>query len=256
MTLQQIINQLQMNLPSIGLTEVFYYLNIAYKKIVTQDVTDFIFLNHDDNNFPFPILAAFAPAYSGSGDNWYDDWDNDLLTDKCYSIEDYVLYDTGKSTIPLEVDDVSVTCRRVANVFAFYNSSTFSDYQKTYKPFQLEDELYNKYSFCKIPFKSIDATSSSVAKIQFFTDLTTIDSPIFVEFYFVPPDITSVYSPCFLNLDKWGIDLVNGAKAYYQADINGREDSRMLFEQIVQTKISPNKNKSNSEVSMRFPTRI
>jgi len=257
MNLQQIVKQLQMNLPSIGQAEVFYYLNIAYKKIVTQDVSDFIFLNHDDTNFPYPILGVSAPAIfeEGTYNTWYESWDNSLLTDKSYNVNESLM-NTNAEIITLTFESIPIVCRKVISVFAFYNSSTMSDFQSMYKPFQLDSELYNKYSFVKVPFKSIDLTESSPAKIQFFTDITKIESPIFVELFFSPPDITSVYSPCLLDLNKWGIDLVSGAKAYYQADINGREDMRMLYEQNINVKIAPSKNRNNNDMSIRYPTRI
>ena len=252
-----------MNLPSLGDSDLFYYLNIAYNKITTLDVSDWVFLNQNDNRFPYPILYQHEP-YSqpmnanSDSEHWYENWQN-YFNRIMFPITEEFLVDSDKSFIDFVVGDngeIPISCRKVVGIFTFCSPNTMSDFPEIYKPFQSNFGLYTRYQFVKIPFKSINATHSTVAKVQFYHDLNKIRYPIFVEFLYLPPPINSVKSPCLIDLKKWGTDLLYGAKSYYQQDINGKSDDVLIFENRILQKISMDKNKDENSVSPRFPSRI
>ena len=261
------------SMPEVIDIDILKYINYAYKALVNQDSNDFIWLNRDDENFPYPILSGggdsgstYPNAKEGkvySQTKWEEDWKNNLRAIS-YSIRSFgygsAIVDTSNEYVDIKVNfegtDYDVKARKVKSIFTFYSSSVASDFQDIYRPIMMEYQFYSKYNFVKVPFTTIPKKQDTAPVVTFFGLLNRYAQPFFIEFYYEPPDITSVNSPIFIDIQKWLQPLNEGSVAFYEKIVNGVSDKLEYFNKrwLPEFKMESSYSSSESQ-SSRFRTR-
>jgi len=265
------------SMPEVTDIDILKYINYAYKALVNQDSNDFIWLNRNDENFPYPILSGgtdgltYSDAKEGkvySQTKWEEDWENNLSFIS-YSITYYeddddilnsAIVDTLNEFVAIKVDfegeNYAVKARKIKSIFTFYSSSVASDFPDIYRPIMMEDQFYSKYNFVKVPFTTIPKKQDTAPVVTFFGLLNRYAQPFFIEFYYEPPDITSVNSPVFIDIQKWLQPLNEGSVAFYEKIVNGVSDKLEYFNKrwLPEFKVENSYSSSESQ-SSRFRTR-
>jgi hypothetical protein len=272
MELHQLIDDLDYRMQGVTRPKVIQILNRTYLDIWSTDREDAIFLNYIDGRFPYPILhpgfldgelqqnpepievEPSDPSYpSVTANEIFRDW---YSYGKSYGrVVEGHLVDTNQNEIEFNISSIPIKCRKVKDLFTIKNSITVSNFEEKHVPLLtvLDDPFFKDNDFVKIPHTSSKHWDGADIK---FNGAFNYKVPIFVEFYYMPPEITGESTPIFMNLEEDYDLLVDGAMAKYEKEVNGRSDDVIAWRNGALSDFVRRGNPSlNNSRSRRFKTR-
>jgi len=272
-------------MPEAVLSNAISHINWAYKKLVTQDLDCFLFYggksaeDYDGDPFTkYPILykldlEAYTPGeITDENPLLNKDWVT-FITPKSTSVDgiknsssiefahswgdvvDNVTFvNSYKYPIKMNVYDIPIVVRKIKSIFTFKgfllnNISGIGD-----KPFASPGLTNVSFgNFVSIPFTQVSRTAWTPCRLSVQSGLTDLRSPVFVEFFFEPPDITNEFSPCIIDLNKYGDMLIEGAVGDYEEEINSNSMRKLRFENELIPKFSKAQNiNANTMTKSRY----
>lgn len=286
MVLSSLIKRIHRNMPEATLPEATSHLNWAYKKLICQDVDEFLFRGgkgnitggdptawkNDDPFSPYPIL--YWVSLADSNPLLDDEWNtfhkasdntapaegfNTLQIDFDLTWEDIAnttyLYNCYKIPIVMEINSVPIVVRKVKNIFTFeIDSINRSVMGQTYRPFNYSGRapITEFGDFVSIPFKQIDRTPSSPCKIFLHGSYFNVKTPFFVEFYYEPPDIINENSACLINLETYSDLIFEGALGRYEEEVNSLSQRKERFEGLLVDAFRRDKNAPDTNTPLKY----
>jgi hypothetical protein len=207
-------------------------LDRAQNELFNTDCAQSIFLNTSDDSFPIPILSTTTGTleYEITGDN---------------------LLDTDGNAVTLEWNDVAVSARRVKSVFIQVTAGNAVDYTKLFYGERFDwaginnnwsRRLY-RVNFESVPVVCYDKTNTQNCKVVFVEDPGTHTDRYYVEFYFVPPSLTSENISLVIDANKWQEALLEGVMGYVEEIENGNTARLTTFRRYWKPRFIADSNK-------------
>lgn len=254
-------------MPEAPLLETIMHLNWAYKELITQDLDCFIFYGGEadevgverfDPYTKYPIL--YNIYFADSNPLLETDWTTFINPDDVSgATEGFIrsteiefpqtwnaengfgyLYNCYKHKIKSLVYDVPVIVRKVKSLFTFKdklfnNLAGIGDKPLVVRgnyPLAVFDQ------FASLPFTQRPRTSTTPCTLYIEGNLFELNTPIFIEVYFEPPDITGENSACMIDLTKYGDMLIEGACGDYEEEINSNSQRKERFLAVMKPKFA------------------
>jgi hypothetical protein len=218
-TTQQLVSLIKEEyLPKWSRSRILYYLDWAQRELFKTDCDQHTFYNGADPVFPYPFLETTAGQFK-------------------YNINDTALLDSNGDALPLTLNGISTTCRKVNKVFVSgnYANPAWLDRGWYGEAFSLvglnvfySQNLYTA-RFFEVPIIIKDQVDSETPSITFAEDPGTQTARYYIELYLNPIPLSSEAIKLSVDSDMWEMALIDGTIGRAELAKNGRSEKYEMF---------------------------